>query len=253
MDTKRADLSPHATEVGNVIANICGISVKSPLIKAVEEADTINLTLCSVPPIKGFSQRVVTTDLGHTERVFGLPIPRPNQPKFWVGIHESWKFSGKRKITFLGCGIRIYAGEANESSRHFLRLEWVAPEIDESGMVYQGKHAGHPHWHIDRSALVGPEEHLRSLESLTTPQSDDQPPEEFDAIQPSRSDGLIQDLSWFMSVHLPAQCHWMHQKWDGLTLPAPHQTAPENLNMLGLWWGGSLRYISAELSAHAIL
>lgn len=253
MEAKRKEIPNHATGIGRIFASVCDIDLNFPLLRIDSVSNAIVVTVGGVQPNSSIPHRTVTTDLGRIESVLGLPIPEPSRPRFWVGLHELWETSGRYKLRFKDCGLRIYVGEFNEESRQFLRLEWVAPEIEKDGtLVYQGKHAGHPHWHVDRAALVGPVEHLRSLERLTRPVQEGESPEIFDSNAMSTED-LVPDLSWFGGVHLPAQSQWMHEKWDGSALPAPHQTEPDGLQMLSTWWEGSLRYIFAELSQHASL
>ena len=256
MEAKRSELSDHATGIARVFASIWGIKLLAPLIQPYDFGDRGEITITifggaehsSSPP-----RRIVTTDLGRSETVVGLPFSGTNEPKFWIGVHESWAAMSKHKVCFLGCGLRVYVGEPSEGSRQFLRLEWVAPEIDKDGVtVYEGAHAGHPHWHIDRAALVGPEERWRSLELLTSPVLSEPSIEVFGVESaPLEPLPIVQDLSWLSNVHLPAQAQWMHHNWNGQALPAPHQSAPTGLQMLKHWWEGSLRYLYAELSQHA--
>lgn len=255
MEAKRSDILGHATDIARVLASLSGVKLLAPLVQALEVAGTGEIVIRIVQGVQnlGLPHRKVTTDLGLIETVVGLPIPEATRPQFWIGLHESWVFLNKRKVGFKNCGIRVYIGAADEDSRQFLRLEWVAPEIARDGSeVYHGGHAAHPHWHIDRAALVGPEEHLRSLEMLTTPVEEEAALEvfTFDATRLGIP-RLVQDLSWLGGVHLPAQTQWMHHHWDGLALPAPHQSAPQELEMLKRWWEGSLRYLFAELARHA--
>jgi hypothetical protein len=256
MHVKRSELSNHAADIARVFASIWSISLLAPLIHIddfVGIGGGIILTILGREQHSSPPRRIVTTDLGLSETVVGLPFSNTNAPKFWVGLHESWVATSKHNARFVGCGLRVYIGGLSEVSRHFLRLEWVAPEVDKEGIaVYQGAHAGHPHWHIDRAALVGPEEHWRSLELLTTPVSES-PIEVFElksAIQEPLT--VVPDLSWLSGVHLPAQAQWMHHSWNGHALPAPHQSAPTSLQMLKHWWEGSLRYLFVELSQHGV-
>jgi hypothetical protein len=255
MEAKRSKMSEHASGIAQVLASLCGVKLISPLVGPYEYAASgeIVITIVAGVPNPSLPQRKVTTDLGRTETVLGLPIPDSNQPKFWIGLNESWVFLSKHKVGFRDCGIRVYMGSTDEDSSQFLRLEWVAPDVAKDGTeVYQGAHAGHPHWHIDRAALVGPEERFRSLELLTAPIVQEAPVEFFSggATRPE-TPRLVQDLSWLGGVHLPVQAEWMHHNWNGQVLPAPHQSAPKALEMLTSWWEGSLRYVFAELSQHS--
>ena len=257
MEAKRSDLSSHATDIARVFSSIWNITLLAPLIQIHDFVGTgggITLTILGREQSSSPPRRIVTTDLGLSETVVGLPFAGSNEPKFWIGLHESWVATGKYKARFLGCGLRVYIGEASEVSRHFLRLEWVAPETNHEGVaVYQGAHAGHPHWHIDRAALVGPEEHWRTLELLTTPVVSEHLIEVFGPESATQGQlSTVQDLSWLSAVHLPAQAQWMHENWNGQALPAPHQSAPTSLQMLKRWWEGSLRYLFVELSQHAV-
>jgi hypothetical protein len=125
----------------------------------------------------------------------------------------------------------------------------VAPKVGSGGEpIYDGTHAGHPHWHIDRAALVGPEEQSRSFEALTMPESS-LGLEEFagSATPPASTNRLLYDCSWLQRMHLPARADWMASEWDGRTVPGPHQCQPDSILGLSRWWCGALRYLAAEL------
>jgi hypothetical protein len=235
------ELKAHVISLNKVLREICDAPQSQRL---VEQKDGYVFVISSSTPLA----RTVTTDLGRTEAALRLPIPDAEQPRYWIGLHELWKWEDRRTIRFQESGLRLYVGGADEEALQFLRLEWIAPSEDPDGkFVYQGNHAGHPHWHIDRSALVGAEEHLRSLEVLTSP---DRAVEEFSDTTTRLDAGLtrlVYDCSWLQQMHLPAQADWMRQEWDGRALPAPHQCEPQSLRRLASWWTGALRYLIAEL------
>lgn len=253
MEIKVTELEGHASEIARVFGLVWNVTMTAPLIELSDDESSSDVVIT----VRGGNNsplpvNTVTTDLGRIEKVVGLPIPTSKTPKFWIGLHESWQRKGKRMALFNNCGLRVYIGEANEDCRQLLRLEWAAPETTKDGeLVYQGKHAGHPHWQIDQAALVGTIDHLRSLEILTAPSSQEPPLESFGTVVTGDTPRLIPDLSWFPGVHLPAQSQWMHHKWDGVCLPAPHQSTPKALKMLTTWWEGSLRYIFMELLQHS--
>lgn len=244
MEAKRTALKDHATNIAKILDEVCDAASVGPLVKAV---DLVIATLNSTP-----LSRRVTTDLGGSEFALRLPIPDAQQARYWIGVHERWEWKGKRKIRFLDCGLRLYVGGKDEEAVQVLRLEWVAPTLDPDGEpIYQGRHAGHPHWHIDRPALVGPEDYWRSLETLTAPAPELQPElEDFSETAvdqiPART-RLVHDCSWLQKMHLPAQAQWMQSKWNGSAIPGPHQCEPSSLEELERWWAGSLRYLVAEL------
>lgn len=250
MEAKRSEMSEHAAGIARVFASLWHVTLLARLLQVSEGGGLVVITVLGGAQNPSLPHRSVTTDLGATETVLGLPIPDRNRPKFWIGLHESWFFCGKQKLGFKECGIRVYIGGTDEDARQFLRLEWVAPETKDGTEVYHGAHAGHPHWHIDRAALVGPEERLRSLEALTTPIVRETSLEYFSVELIPTLTPLVPDLSWLGGMHLPAQAEWMHKSWNGQALPAPHQSAPHGLGMLTTWWEGSLRYLFAELSKH---
>ena len=129
----------------------------------------------------------------------------------------------------------------------FLRLEWVAPTVDPEGAeVYDGKHAGHPHWHIDRAALVGEDDYLKALETLTLPEQRTDA-EVFRPAVNQTPPRFVHDCSWLPKMHLPAQAGWMHVEWDAHKVPGPHQSEPESMRELDQWWAGALRYLITEL------
>jgi len=242
MDVKYAELQKHAAKINAVLLQTCDTSHPAPL---VQENDGHIAISTSCPPTLS---RRVTTDLGGTEIALRLPIPDVHNPRFWIGIHEQWEWrakTGKHKVYFLACGLRVYAGDRGEAAVQFLRLEWVAPASGEDGIpVYQGAHAGHPHWHVDKSALVGQEAYLQSLAIRTASEPQ---VEEFSEAAVSAEAQPLLDFSWLRNVHLPARAQWMQLEWDGTKVPGPHQCEPVSLEELANWWAGALRYVSTEL------
>ena len=178
-----------------------------------------------------------------------LAIPDTHNPRFWIAMGEYWRWKSKHRLYFVECGLRLYVGDRSDDAVQFLRLEWVAPTSDEDGVpIYQGTHAGHPHWHVDRAALVGHEEYLRSLEALTAPvpQVEAEDFSEAAASVGATAQPLL-DFSWLQYIHLPARAQWMQLAWDGSQVPGPHQCEPNSLDELIHWWTGALRYVSTEL------
>lgn len=241
MEERRAVLRDHASTISRVLQEVC----EAPSIPLVEER---GLTICiASSPVDGISRRV-SSDFGHIESVLSLPIPNSDNPQLWVGLHEMWIPKGKRKVIFGNCGLRIYVGARNERTAQILRLEWVAPEHDELGVAsYAGKHAGHPHWHIDRAALIGNRGYLRWMESLTEP--GDGETEMFDENISASDIPPLRDCEWLHRMHLPAHANWVEICWDGKSIPGPHQSEPKSASELNNWWAGSLWYLRRELSA----
>jgi len=239
MEAKVTELTDHKKGINAVLAEVCAASNPEPLLRQ----DNL---IISTSDSRILSRRV-TTDLGNSEFAVRLPIPDANEARFWLAMHEKWEYKTQRIVRFHNCGLRLYVGSRNEEAVQVMRLEWVAPTTDPDGSpIYDGKHAGHPHWHIDRAALVGPEDYLRSLEVLTAPDSQ---PELQDftesAVQLGRR--LVYDCSWILKMHLPAQARWMDFEWKNRKVPGPHQSEPSDIAALGRWWAGSLRYFATEL------
>jgi hypothetical protein len=240
MEVNGAKFSGHVTKLSTILQKECNVSRAGPLV--INQEFQITIPNGSTPPFQK-----VSTDLGHIESALELPVlTGRHKRRYWVGLRESWERKDKHKIRFVECSLRLYVGSTDQEPAHFLRLEWVAK--DHSGF-YQGKHAGHPHWHIDRLALAGNKALSRSLEDLTAP---DQPPEleEFGVLTVSRALPQVDlfDCSWVQNIHLPAHAGWMN-KWNGTDIPGPHQSEPDNFEALENWWAGSLRYFVHELSS----
>lgn len=242
LEATHTDLQKHVTQVNAILQAICERSSPAPLVNlsdgVIALAKSCPHDLC----------REVITEFGIREIALRLPIPNADSPRFWIAIREQWGPSGKKhRLTFIQCGLKLYVGERTEEAIQCVRLEWVAPTCDENGVEsYQGTHAGHPHWHIDQSALIGQEDYLRSLEILTAPTSIT--PEIFTGDTPAALSRPLLDFSWLQSIHFPARAQWMQSEWDGLEVPGPHQCEPKNLDELTHWWAGALRYFSTELS-----
>ena len=230
-------LQKHASEVNAVLRKICEASNPAPIVTLSE--DVITLAKSCPPELC----RQVATDFGVPE----IALRLPGNPRFWIGIHEKWGWKKPHRLFFIQCGLRLYIGERSEQAIQCIRLEWVAPTYDNNGAEsYEGKHAGHPHWHIDQSALFGQEDYVRSLESLTAPVSKTGP-EVFSGAIPDAPLRPLIDSSWLQGIHFPARAQWMQSEWDGLQVPGPHQCEPNDLDELTNWWAGALRYFSTEL------
>lgn len=239
MEAKFTELKDHAKGINAVLAEVCAAPNSKPLLRE----DKLIISTSN----SGILSRRVTTDLGSSEFAVRLPIPDANEARFWLAMHERWEYKNKRTIRFHDCGLRLYVGARYEEAIQVMRLEWVAPTADPDGIpVYDGKHAGHPHWHIDRAALIGPEDYLRSLEILT---AQDLQPELQDFTESAARPGrrFIYDCSWILRMHLPAQAGWMDFEWKNREVPGPHQSEPSDITALGRWWAGSLRYFATEL------
>jgi hypothetical protein len=245
MEAKRIELSHHVTSINSALMEVCRTSTASPLVRDLEDQGAVVVNTFDHGPLS----RKVLSDLGSGEVALRLPIPDVGRPRFWIALHERWIPISRHKIRFRECGLRLYVGAADEDAIQILRLEWIAPTEDPEGIPsYQGKHAGHPHWHIDRAALVGPADYLRSVEVLTAPDAEPEI-EDFSATTTSADHARPRlDCSWLQNVHLPAQTRWAQMAWDGQKIPGPHQNEPSNIQELTNWWTGSLRYFAAELS-----
>lgn len=243
MEAKPTELRKHATRINAVLQDTCDTSDPAPLVGLIDGT----IALATSCPLA--LRRDVTTDLGLREIALRLPIPDTRNPRFWIAMQEQWKWKSKHKACFVECGLRLYVGDRSEEAIQFLRLEWVAPTSDRDGIqIYQGKHAGHPHWHVDRSALVGQEEYRQFLETMTVPAPEVEAEEfsEAAALVSAPAQPLL-DFSWLQNMHLPARAQWMESEWDGHQVPGPHQCEPISLDELTHWWAGALRYFSAEL------
>jgi hypothetical protein len=234
-------LKKHQTVISVVLKEVCGLTNNTgPLVREVD----LSITLSALRPAKQ-----VTKDLGNIEMALPLPIPNSVDPRYWIGLHENWRATKRHKVEFVDCGLRLYAGD-NENLRQLVRLEWVAPKLDANGQPeYAGKHAGHPHWHIDRDALTGPNDNYRTIERLTAPEANAEPEDfgEVAEVGPANDRYDPYDCTWLGQVHLPANAKWMGIKWDGRTIPGPHQNNPLNIEELESWWNGALRYLASEL------
>jgi hypothetical protein len=241
MEAKPTELQRHTRDVNSVLQGISEAPDPAPLI---DFHDGLIAVANSCPSGLG---REVTTEFGIREMALRLPIPDTLNPRFWIAIRERWQYKSRHRLSFIECGLRIYIGDKNEEAIQFVRLEWAAPTYDHNGIQsYPGRHAGHPHWHVDRSALVGQEDYLRSLDILTrpTPQTE---PEEFSGAVSSTPPRPLFDFSWLQNMHFPARAQWMQSEWDGQQVPGPHQCEPNSLDELTHWWAGALRYFIGEL------
>jgi hypothetical protein len=243
MEATPKQLDEHAQRINAFLQELCGENQPAPLVRLDHEV--ISLATSCPTAIR----RDVTTDLGLREIALQLPIPNSKKPRFWIGLHEKWEWTSKHRLRFVECGLRVYFGERSEEPVQFLRLEWVAPDRGRDGVdIYHGAHAAHPHWHVDSSALIGQEDYIRSLETLTAPNVVVSA-EEFNenSVQDFTPARQLFDFSWIQFMHFPAQAQWMHKRWDGKQMPGPHQSEPATTEQLFYWWCGALKYLLAEL------
>jgi hypothetical protein len=241
MDVTRTELQKHTKHINAVLQETCDATDPAPLIQLADG------TIALATSCPWALRREVTSDLGVRETALRLPIPDTDNPRFWIAMQEQWQWISSHRARFLHCGLRLYSGERSGEAIQFLRLEWVAPKTLDGIPSYQGKHAGHPHWHIDRSVLIGRTEYSRFLGIPTDPVQ--QEAEEFSEAVTSDNAAAraAHDFSWLQKIHLPAHAQWMLQLWDGSKIPGPHQCEPNSLDELERWWAGALRYVSSEL------
>jgi hypothetical protein len=248
------NLQRHMGDLSRTLLRVCGIRARTPIVVRSHPDSSpvaVGVSAFSVPRD---ATTIVRSDLGPQEQVIALATGASSE-RYWLGLHEFWTPRPRRKLDFDSCGLRLYVGRSDEEVAQLLRLEWVAPKTDTDGVEqFDGQHAGHPHWHIDRAALVGSEDYLRSLDVLTAPHIVDQAVEVFDpnAASAETSPGLLHDCSWLLNVHLAAHANWMNRHWDGATTPGPHQSQPETLKKLTTWLTGALHYVAWEVRAHGI-
>lgn len=254
MQARKREVEEHTAQISRVLAKVCELTPTRPLVRLLSgqgglHTGQVVLSVGGAIPVH--SARTVTSDLGITEEVVALPVPSADSPRYWLGLHEEWAPSGRNKLDFVQCGLRLYVADLGANAAQMLRLEWVAPEKIGGTEVFHGNRAAHPHWHIDRAALIGPFEFERSLEMITAPTCVPEL-ESFDesAINVNMPVDLSYDCSWLPKFHLPAQSGWMTALWDGQLVPGPHQNAPLTLEYLSRWWTGSLYYVAAEIAAH---
>lgn len=246
MRARQTLLDAHARAVGRALANVCRTASPAPLVKYIDESGGLALRIATAADQQTLE---VVTDLGVSETVLGLAIPSESERRYWIGIHEAWKWATKREVTFLDCGVRVYYGQSAEDAVQFLRLEWTAPDVLPDGQLeFKGGHAAHPHWHVDSSALAGEAEYYRFLEEATA----DLPlVEEFSSETTSPTQRRAErGFPWLKKVHLAAQAGWMSSPWATLGQQGPHQHPPADVVSLTQWWSGALLYIDAELRTH---
>ncbi len=246
MEVRVEELDEHRTSLNSLLVEVSGAPDGTTLIRR----NDLCLSTCGTEPYA----RSVVSDLDVVEFAVRLPVPSATQPRFWLALHECWRSASRRRVTFSDCGVRLYTGLDQSPPIQIMRLEWVAPvSSSEGGYIYQGAHAGHPHWHVDKDAFLSVKALYESLEALTAPPTEvsEVPTEEFsleNVSSPSeQSTPPYLDCSWMSAIHLPANAQWATVRWDGTTTPGPHQQKPESLNQVENWWEGSLRYIRAEL------
>ena len=122
MEINREDLGAHSSRIASVLAHLCRAKATGPFVRTSEDSGAVVTTLGSITGTPNLVFRDVTTDLGMRETVLGLPIPNEAARRYWIGLHETWVWLGKHRLSFLQCGLRLYVGGTDEGTLQFLRL-----------------------------------------------------------------------------------------------------------------------------------
>jgi hypothetical protein len=194
-------------------------------------------------------------NLGTAARVIPLGEHEGATPGWWLSWYEKWRPIGqKHKVEFDSTGITFFFGLRGQQKLQVLRAEWVGP--DASG-VFDGKHAAHPHWHIDTPiwaaarqigaapAFTGQPNDSIFIGDVDAPATDSEPfvaPEnEF----PGSDTRTTPDLS---KLHLAMIATWQNTKFlppsSALT---SHQASPESTSMIQNWLASTCAYAALEL------
>ncbi|HVA63643.1 MAG TPA: hypothetical protein VNF74_07955 [Terriglobales bacterium] len=238
MDAKDCEIEEHRKGLAALFRELCGVPGNVPLVSYKN---------CSLTLLECAFSRSVTSDFGIREHTLPLPFMPNGKAIFWIGLHERWTPVKNRVARFEDSGVRLYFCAGGEAARQILRLEWAAPSVHGNVWSFDGGHAGHPHWHVDRAALTdGTSEAFIFAEPLPPDTGLGEDFGEFVAAAEA-GQAAAYDCSWMGKLHLPAQSNWMLHPWNGLQVPGPHQGAPESLHELYHWWAGALRYLAAEI------
>lgn len=253
MEASKRDVEAHFSTVGKALADACRLRAYAPLFLSHSDPseETLVARVHARSALREGDYAIVLSDLSISEEVVALPGLGSTQ--YWLGLHEAWRRK-KRTNVFLQGGLRVYIGTPPDAVQ-IIRLEWFAPQrTSEGATLFDGAHAGHPHWHVDRAALSSQSDYTRSLEQLTapTPIAGGEVVEVFDpaALRDEAPSRPVYDCSWLPSLHLVAHAGWMLHEWDGHEQPGPHQSEPTTAKALTNWWLGALRYVALEIQTH---
>lgn len=171
-------------------------------------------------------------------------LPLPDNLYAWLGYQEVWDLeTGPRPYAFRQVSLTVHVGEPGDPLKpQMLRLEWPGlRDWDRSGVGFQSRGAGHPHWQIDAF------ESLHEQRDFADFQVD--PAEEVEDFEkalaiPSLTD-RVRALA-FEKMHLASAAPW----WT--SQPAEygvhHLNAPANQVELSRWLMAAVEYIKQEVS-----
>lgn len=252
---KKTDLPDHWASVRLLLARIAGLDPNR--LRNEAGGGGLEQSIAWADDRDETAQR----NLGTATRV--IPLDENSYegrvPGWWLSWHEKWRPVGlKRTVEFDSTSITFFFGLRRQRKLQVLRAEWVGP--DTSG-DYDGKHAAHPHWHIDAPVWAAAKEL-----GLPTASASPFPIEENDGVfleeesagdtevLPADTEGRdfgafdIQATLDLSRLHLAMIATWQTKRFvpPSTSLEA-HQASPESIQMIQNWLSSTCAYAALEL------
>ncbi|MDP2779279.1 hypothetical protein [Devosia sp.] len=212
----------------------------------------------------GAAETTIRYDGQRVHLVPFLDVVSDQPQNYWLAWYESWKDpqsgQGKSRRQFHSSSITVYAGSPGSNKYQVLRAEWAGGEVVGNGkdqkVVFQGKGAAHPHWHLSGLETLGTAP-LQLVDDVVA-DSDDElamlarelgaEDELLGTIAfPSQSRLERIDPAW-ASIHLATSARWAQKEWTGQDGPHDmHATDPESCGEIRSWLISCVRYLQSEL------
>lgn len=196
-----------------------------------------------------------------------IDVTQGQPTTYWLAWYEAWRqpqtggAQGRRQ--FRSSSVTIYNGSAGSNKRQVLRAEWAGAEVvtigKERQVVFQGRHAAHPHWH-----LAGLEKTVDLERNTSQPEADERSPTGLAAfgtptdrevgvadrtalLEGNTSDLDLIDPAW-ARVHLATSARWAQAEWRGPSgSNDTHATNPASCEEVRSWVISCIRYLQSEL------
>lgn len=170
-------------------------------------------------------------------------LPLPGDLFAWLGYQEIWDLKSGRIFAFRQAGLTVHVGELSDPVKpQLFRLEWPGlRDWDRSGIGFQSRGAGHPHWQIDVLESL----HARPDRATFDPEPSEEV-EDFDVeITPQPPSDRIRALT-IEKMHLASAAPWWLS--NSAEFGQHHLNAPHSQEDLMRWLTSAIAYIKQELS-----
>ena len=184
------------------------------------------------------------------------------QTSVYLGYSENWTYAGGRaksvRYRYRSSNIRfLFMYEAKPVTTLQVRLEWAGREDSDrnsqSGtLMFPGRGAAQPHWHIDLHELFATQARERNGQLSEIDLEPVTPTEEVDLKDAGAAAAPIQPplLPWFHKLHLAARAMWHMEPEGEHSDPQRHQHEPASGSEIDTWVLSAIVYVRDEISKY---